>query len=234
MKRSLLFLLFPLMACAQDKAPGGATGSTDQTVAQGVKADDQRRGLLAIHSDPRDEWQQPEKLLELMGDIEGIVIADLFAGDGYFTFKLIDAGARVIAIVNDVSNYETIMARKKSLGLGDDRLKVRAVPVGDPGLMPNEVDLGLIVHAFPGIKDKKGYLKLLRNGLRPPRALFMVEWQNRETPVGPPLAERMSPESIMDEFVGTGFTDLSARAKSMPYDVLYMMTDPMDEYMEGE
>ncbi len=226
MKRCLLFLLFPLMACAQE--------ATSDTVEPPSK-EDTRRTLLAVNSDPRDEWQRPDELIAFMGgDVEGWVIADLFADDGYFTFKLIDAGARVIAIVNDIDKHDALLAKKKALGLSDDQLKVRAVPVGDPGLAPGEADAGLIVHAFPAIKDKKGYLTMLRHGLRRPSVLFMVEWQARDTPMGPPVSERMSSERIMDEFVGTGFTDLSAKAKLMPYDVLFMMTDPMEQYLDGQ
>jgi hypothetical protein len=232
MTRALLALLLPLMACtpeapATDTAPPKAPAVTDQGPA--------RSKASSATADPRDEWQKPEELIAFMGgDISGWVIADLFADDGYFTFKLIEAGANVIAIVNDVEKFAALEARKAAMGLSDDRLIVRAVPKGDPGLYPGEADCGLIVHAFPGIKDKKAYLRQLRNGLRRPSVLFMLEWQKRPTPVGPPVNERMTAEEIMDQFLNTGFTDLSARANMLPYDVLFMMTDPMEQYIDQQ
>ncbi len=233
MHRFLPLLLFPLFACTSEPVPSQPSGTDPAHPTAGADSVADRRSLLSAHSDPRDAWQQPDELLAFMGnDVTGWTIADLFADDGYFTFKLLDAGANVIAIVNDVDKYEALMARKKAAGLGDDRLIVRAVPAGDPGLAAGEADCGLIVHAFAGIQDKKGYLRLLRNGLRRPSVLFMVEWQKRETPVGPPLAQRMTAEEIMDSFLATGFTDLSAKAQRMPYDVLFMMTDPMEEYID--
>ncbi len=232
MTRVLLALLLPLVACTPE-AP--ATSMPDPQAPAPTDTIAARRALLAQHADPRDQWQQPDELIAFMGgDISGWTIADLFADDGYFTFKLLDAGANVIAVVNDVEKYEALMARKEAAGLGDDRLIVRAVPTGDPGLTAGEADCALIVHAFPGIQDKKVFLRQLRNGLRRPSVLFMVEWQKRETPVGPPVAERMTPEEIMDQFLATGFTDLSAKSRTMPYDVMFMMTDPMEDYIDGE
>ena len=233
MFRILLPVLFFLSACTPTTPPTPAPGNNATATAPALDTISTRKALLSVHADPRDEWQQPDELIAFMGnDISGWTIADLFADDGYFTFKLIDAGANVIAIVNDLDKYEALIARKTAAGLGDDRLIVRAVPVGDPGLAMGEADCGLIVHAFPGIQDKKGYLKLLRNGLRKPSVLFMVEWKKKETPVGPPMAQRMTAEQIMDAFLATGFTDLSAQEKAMPHDVLFMMTDPMEEYVD--
>jgi predicted methyltransferase len=36
----------------------------------------------------RDTWQQPEKIMDIIGVKPGMAIADVGAGQGYFTFKL--------------------------------------------------------------------------------------------------------------------------------------------------
>ena len=49
-----------------------------------------------------DEWLMGDSVLAVMGDVHGLIIVDLFAGDGYYTEKLLDAGARVLAIDDDL------------------------------------------------------------------------------------------------------------------------------------
>lgn len=57
------------------------------------------------------------------------------------TFKLLDAGADVIAVVNEPDQAQRLEELKKAKGITDDRLRIRLVPVGDPGLMPEEADM---------------------------------------------------------------------------------------------
>jgi 2-polyprenyl-3-methyl-5-hydroxy-6-metoxy-1,4-benzoquinol methylase len=55
-----------------------------------------------FESPERDASQQPEKVLEYLGDLRGKTIMDIGAGSGYFSVKLAAKGARVIAA--DVSD----------------------------------------------------------------------------------------------------------------------------------
>ncbi len=178
--------------------------------------------------DDRDQWQKPDALLALMGDLHGKQVADLFAGDGYFTFQLIKAGANVIAIVSDPQQEHSLERKKKDAGLGDDRLEIRIAPANGSGLKAGEADLGLIVHSFNRIPDRMNYLLDVRNGLKDPKQLFVVEWQNRPTPVGPPQAERIATEQIMEDLGMAGFSGVGAMADRMPYQVVLMAMDQMD------
>lgn len=201
--------------------PGGA--STGQGATPG-----NTRSPEVVAND-RDSWQRPHELMQMIGpDIKGMTVADLFAGDGYFTFKLIEAGANVIAIENDPEKVARLEERKRELGLGDDRLRIRAVPVGDPGIANAEADVALITHRYTGIKNKASYISRLRQGLVPPRPLFIIEWQYRETPVGPPLEERMPLENLMDEVGELGYSDIGAHSAKMPYQVIFLATDYME------
>ena len=166
------------------------------------------------------------------GNLTGVTVADLFAEDGYFTFKMIAAGANVIAIVNDAGQAEQLNARKKELGLGDDRLKVRAVAVGDPGLAAEEADMALIVHHFTLLQDRKAFFKRMRQGLRYPRVLFMVEWQYKEGPPGPPMAQRLPVEKVMDLIGEMEYADVGAHSAKIPDQVIYAINDYFDYGME--
>lgn len=221
---AIAVLMFLLAACdtTEKDAPEVTTSSTSSTATTSSTAPS---AVAPVTSD-RDSWQRPHELIQMIGpDIKGMIVADLFADDGYFTFKLIEAGANVIAIENDPAKVAKLEARKRELALGDDRLRIRAVPVGDPGITNGEADVALITHRYTGIQNKASYIPRLREGLAPPRPLFIIEWQYRETPVGPPLEQRMPLENLMDEVGELGYSDIGAHSAKMPYQVIFLATD---------
>lgn len=221
--------LIPLLfsACGHDSNAGASGTASDPPAAPGQETG-QQAGQSSTNSD-RDRWQKPEVIIGLMGEIRGITIADLFAEDGYFAFKLVEAGANVIAVVNEPAKAEAINAEKQRRGLPDARLQVRTVPIGDPGIRGEEADMALIVHRFVGITDKRSFFQQMRAGLRYPRYLVMVEWQNRETPMGPPLSERLPSDRIMD-IIGetTEYSDVGAHSDKVPDQVVFLINDYMD------
>ena len=50
-----------------------------------------------FESPERDAYQEPQKVLEFLGDIQGQTIMDIGASSGYFSVKLAERGAKVIA-----------------------------------------------------------------------------------------------------------------------------------------
>lgn len=222
--RVLLFpLLLSLYTGCTNNSPGPAP--TTQGPAQPVNA-----------TRERDRAQKPEVVIGMMGnggDLTGLTIADLFAADGYFTFKMIDAGGNVIAVVNDPAQAEALNAIKKARGLSDERLKVRTALPGDPGIANAEVDMAFIAHRFVGIADKAGYFQRMRQGMRPPRYLMMLEWTYGQTTTGPPLSERMTENDIMDFIGTTGYSDVGAHSAQIPDQTIYLINDYIDVPVEG-
>ena len=203
---------FFLFSCSSTEAPE-TTATTE--VPTGTTAS---TNVQPPSTSERDSWQKPQEVFMLMGnDLRGKLIADLAAGDGYFTFKMIEVGANVIAISDDQRELDAIESRKKEMKLGDDRLRTRLSPKGDPGLAPEEVDACLLVHSYVSIPDKKAYLTKVFEGTRHPRALFILEWLNTETPIGPPMTDRISSERIMDDIGTAGYTDVGAYSAKIPH-----------------
>lgn len=225
MRVLLIPLLLSLYAgCANENADNSGM---DDSATQPVTVDPMRE---------RDRVQKPEVVLGFMGnngDLTGLTIADLFADDGYWTFKMIDRGANVIAVVNDQAKAEAIIKRKKERNLSDDRLQVRTVLHGDPGIANAEVDMALIAHRFVSIRDKPDYFRRMRMGMRPPRYLVMVEWRYEQTATGPPMDERMSENDIMDFIGTTGYADVGAHSAQIPDQVVYLINDYIDMPVEG-
>lgn len=183
-----------------EDAPSPASGTNNATVKSGS-----------------DDWRSGDSLLTVMGELHGKVVADMFDADGYYAWKLMGAGARVLVIDDNPANIAAIEARKKAEGIGDDRLLIRTAQPGSTGLMPHEADMALITREYSQLGDRPAWFAQLMTGLRAPQTFFLVNYFPEQTPEGPPLSQRMAFNTVADEVTEFGFGDVGILYKKMPY-----------------
>lgn len=184
----------------------------------------------ASQADARDNWQRPQEVFRAMGGIQGKVVADLFAGDGYIAFNMVQAGAaRVIAVDTDPANVAAMEKHRDDLGISHDRLEVRQAQPGETGLEMNEVDLAFIFNRYTTIQDRKSFMHKVRLGTKAPKTVYIIDFLVAETPVGPPIDRRMSDAQMMDELGEYEYTDMGARGDLLPYQYVLFAQD----YIEG-
>lgn len=224
--RHLSILGIFLVACSNEPRPQASTNPSD--VPESTQPTSSTTAYTPPNTTERDSWQKPQEVFLMMGnDLRNRTIADLAAADGYFTFKLIEVGANVIAISSDQAELDAIEARKKAMNLSDARLRTRLGTPSDPRLAPNEVDACLLVHGFTRIPDKKAYLTNVFEGTRSPKPLFLLEWLHTATPIGPPMSDRMSSEEIMDAIGMVGYTDMGTYSAKIPYQAFVFASQQM-------
>jgi hypothetical protein len=163
------------------------------------------------------EWLATDTLFAVMGGVKDLTVADLFAGDGTYTLRLLDAGARVIAIDTDAAALEALAAQARQRGFGPDRLTTRVTTPGVPGITPGEVDRALCTRTFLTIQDRIPFFTAVKAGLRPKGQLIIVDFLPEQTPMGPPVDLRVTVEQVMDELEPCGFTDIGGYSKKIPY-----------------
>lgn len=164
-----------------------------------------------------DDWHQVDTLFATMGGVNGRTVADLFVGDGYYTMKLVEAGARVIAMDDDPANVAALEARKKELGICDERLVIRQATAGTPNLGANEVDIALCTRELLTVPNPTGYFSKLLPCIRFPNSLYVVNFLQEQTPVGPPSEQRTNEITAMDIVGAGGFSDIGSYSKKLPY-----------------
>ena len=103
-------------------------GSANQHMRQSSVEDLIRR----FESPERDAYQQPQKVLEYLGDLKGKTVMDIGAGSGYFSVKLAEAGAMVIAADVDDEFQAFIQRRIAENKLSN--IETRKLAYDDPGL----------------------------------------------------------------------------------------------------
>ncbi|MBK6775968.1 MAG: methyltransferase domain-containing protein [Flavobacteriales bacterium] len=179
--------------------------------------------------DPRDNWQRPQEVFSNMGGIQGKIVADLFAGDGYIAFNMLQAGAaKVIAIDTDPANVAHMQSKKEELNIGDDRLEIRQTTPGETGLGPEEVDLTFIFNKYTSIQDRASYMAKVRASTKSPRTVYIIDFLVAETPVGPPIEQRMNDAQMMDELGEFEYSDMGARSNILPYQYILFAQDYVD------
>jgi precorrin-6B methylase 2 len=114
----------------------------------------------------RAGWQLPERVLEALEIRAGDRVADIGAGDGYFTFRFAEALApagRVFAVEVDDERIETL--RKEALERGASNVTVIEGDLDDPLLPDGKVDLVFLCNAYHHIEGRTTYFDRLRQDL---------------------------------------------------------------------
>ena len=142
----------------------------------GCTADQKARAYAA---DDRDEWQQPERVMQTLAIAPGQSIADLGAGGGYFTFHLADAvgpDGRVYALDVDAGMNERLegIARER----GASNVSVVLADFDDPKI-PQPVDLIFTSNTYHHIEDRVAYFERAARYLRPSGRIAILEYKDQ-------------------------------------------------------
>ncbi|MBK8338654.1 MAG: class I SAM-dependent methyltransferase [Flavobacteriales bacterium] len=207
LRPALIISLLPLIAISCESGAPSSSSSTTGTTPTST----------STPTADESSWRQPATLFSVVPMIPGSTVANIMAGDGYYAFELLKAGAaKVIAIDPDESNVERIRAKATTLGFGPDRLEVRHAPPGTTGIQNGEADLALCVSSYPNLPDRINYLRSVRATLKSPAPLVLVDFNPAASPVGPPMDQRWSDQQVMDEMEQVGATDIGAYSRSSP------------------
>ena len=142
---------------------------------------------------------------------------DIGSGTGYFSFRLLDAGANVICADIDERFLDYIASKKAELQISDDRMELRHVPYDSSLLQPNEVDMVLLVDTYHHILDRETYFTEVRAGIRPGGQLVIVDFFKRELPVGPPVEMKLDIDTIVEELRAAGFEQFEINDELLPW-----------------
>ena len=162
---------------------------------------------IARLEDPtREEWQQPEAVIEALKLQSDAVVADIGAGSGYFTLRLARAIApkgRVYAVDTESGMLDYLRQRLREADISN--VQVMKVPAHDPLLVDGSIDVIFICNTYHHLEDRAVYLRKLSKALKPNGRLVIVDFNKEgEIPAGPPPAMRLSKEAVTTELRAEG------------------------------
>ncbi len=131
--------------------------------------------LVAQHPG-RDQWQQPERLMDSIGVKTGMIIGEPGAGDGYFTLKMASRiGAQGKIYANDIDESKLASLRKKSAEKGLSNITTILGEIEDPLLPDSSMDMIVMVYVFHDLEKPELFLKNMLRDLKQGAKLFLVE-----------------------------------------------------------
>jgi len=161
--------------------------------------------LGLLEGPDRVEWQQPERVMDLLGIADGSRVADLGAGGGWFTIRLAHrVGPNGVVYAEDIQRQmiESIERRVKREGL-DNVQTILGTP-DDPRL-PDGLQAVLMVDTYPQLRDPVSLLRNVARALAPSGLLGIVDFKpDGAGGPGPPLEERLDPQAIKNDAARAG------------------------------
>lgn len=124
----------------------------------------------------RDSWQRVPDVLRALAIDEGSRVADIGAGDGYFTQHLaraVGAPGRVFAV--EISQRALSRLRRLADGQGFDNIEVVEGEVDDPRLPEASLDGVLVVNAYHEMTEHEAMLKGMLAALKPGGRLVILD-----------------------------------------------------------
>ena len=124
----------------------------------------------------RDTWQQPEKVMNVIGVKPGMVIGEAGAGKGYFTFKLARrVGPTGKIYANDIDDdvLDTIRERIKDEDIKN--IVTLRGEVTDPLFPEGRLDMVFMCYVVHDLSQPAAFLRNLKPSFKPGGTLVILE-----------------------------------------------------------
>lgn len=162
--------------------------------------------LFYLESPKRDRWQRPEQVLDALKLAEGVVVADIGAGGGYFTEKLAKrVGATGHIYATDVQEIMVRKLRQRVAERGLTNVTVVYAAFDDPTLPPTTCDLVFFSSVYKEISNRVDYLRKVRAVLKPGGRVAILEYRVDTEAPGPPRRYRLPESQVVQEMQAAGF-----------------------------
>ncbi len=131
---------------------------------------------IVLSAQGRDSWQKPEVIMDSIGIKSGMIIGEIGAGDGYFTFKMVDrVGPEGHIYANDIVQSKLDYINKKCK---EDNIKTVTTILGEKNdsLLPKDMlDMVIMVYTFHHLETPVEYLENLRKRIGCNTPVVIVE-----------------------------------------------------------
>ncbi|HED04474.1 MAG TPA: methyltransferase domain-containing protein [Candidatus Fraserbacteria bacterium] len=154
----------------------------------------------------RAQWQSITAFLEILRPQSGMTYADIGCGPGYFTLPVaerVGPKGQVYAVDLQPEMLSELAQRAEAGGLKNIktvRCEERRIPLPD-----DAVEAACLANVYHELEDTPAFLAELRRILRPGGRLILIDWKPIETPMGPPLSQRIPGEIIGQALQQAGF-----------------------------
>jgi predicted methyltransferase len=124
----------------------------------------------------RDSWQRPAEVMDALGIRPGSAVADVGAGEGYFSFHLASrVGAQGKVYAEDISESQLEKIRERAKQEGVSQIEIILGTEDDPKLPPETLDAILLVLTYHEIRNCDAMLGAITRALKPGGLLAVID-----------------------------------------------------------
>jgi ubiquinone/menaquinone biosynthesis C-methylase UbiE len=210
-----IFLLVPFFVFPQQHQHKRHANDSTKNANEYMHQSSTEELIKRFESPERDTYQQPEKVLNYLGQLKGKKIMDIGAGSGYFAVKLAARGAEVIAA--DVNDDFQHFLKKRIEENKLTHITLRKVPYDSPNLADNEVDMILVVNTYHHIENRSEYFSKVKKGTKSGGELVIIDFFKTDLPVGPPIDHKVAIDEVIAELKQAGYTHFEVNVDVLPY-----------------
>ncbi|NJN61444.1 MAG: class I SAM-dependent methyltransferase [Coleofasciculaceae cyanobacterium RL_1_1] len=168
--------------------------------------------LFWLERPTREGEERPDLLLNLLDIAPDATIADIGAGTGFLTVRLLDRlneNGRILAIDVEPESQDIIdfIARDR----GETRITTILGSPSDPRLPENSIDLAIMLDAYHEFEFPCEMMHNIKAALKPGGRVVLVEYR-RENPLIPiKTLHKMTERQAKQEMAAAGFVWLDTR-----------------------
>jgi predicted methyltransferase len=191
-RAAALIALLSLASCRAEPQPARIFPAAGRDVAPIV-------GDSYSTEDARDRVGEAEEVMRLAGVARGMSVADVGAGEGYYTVRLAPlVGPRGRVLAEDIiaETRDRLAQRVERDNLGN--VAVRLGQPANPLLPPGSFDRIFLVHVYHEVTEPYEFLWHLRDGLKPDGLVIVVDADR------PVKRHGMPPRQLMCELAAVG------------------------------
>lgn len=196
----LVLLLLPLCACDLAGRDDADRPETSREFPRAHRPVSETGATSVSNEQTRDDRNEANTVMDLARVAAGMTVADIGAGEGYYTVRLaerVGAAGRVLAQDINAGALERLGRRVERDRL--DNVSIKLGSEDDPHLPGNSFDRVFMVHMYHEITEPYSFLWRLRPALKQGGQVIVVD-------VDRPTGEHgIPPELLFCEFERVGF-----------------------------
>lgn len=220
---AVAFVLGVGTACA---APGTATGQAAAPIVKREPANVMSYEKAAwLEREGRAELEKPEVVLQAMELKEGMTVAEIGAGTGFFSRRLARAvGPTGKVLAEDIQPQMLDLLKQNAAKEGIGNITTLLGTDTDPKLPVHGVDRLLLVDVYHEFQKPEPMLARIRESLAPGGTVTLVEYRlEGDSAAHINIRHRMSIEQVLSEWNAAGF-ELANRIETLPAQHLFIFS----------
>jgi ubiquinone/menaquinone biosynthesis C-methylase UbiE len=188
-----------------------------------------------LMSEERKQQHNPETILKEAEVMEGMIIADLGSGPGFFTIPLAQMTGEkglVYAVDSSQAMLDGLKENIAKSEVNPNIIKMINSDVCHTQIPKESVDLVFFANVLHEVENKKAFFQEVRRIAKPTGYIVDVDWKKVPTEHGPPFKDRLSEDEANRVLAENGFCVIK-QVDVGPYHY-ELICKPTDDWQESQ